>query len=315
MITKKINELEGIILTPLKIIPGEKGSVLHAMKKIDPGFSGFGEAYFSTVNKGEVKGWKKHKEMTLNLIVISGNIKFIAYDDRNQSKTKGEFGSVELSRENYYRLTVPPQIWLSFKGIAEENTLLNLANLLHDPDEAINVKMEEFPVEEDESELVNYSNQSSEIGFFEESISQLVSKSKEIRDIEKKISNLNSEIEKKENEIVSLFLPDLKKIYSRWKPEIGEQVVQLRLNLTPFGMQFLRVVEIYKSWVITACSMKRDVKISHRIDLEIDEYENPVIIIPMNIFEEAFSNMKFNIIEDYKSEFTEEHKKWSVNLG
>ncbi|MCB1160676.1 MAG: dTDP-4-dehydrorhamnose 3,5-epimerase family protein [Leptospiraceae bacterium] len=139
---KEINEIDGILLTPLKIIPGEMGNVLHAMKKTDPGFSGFGEAYFSTVEKGKIKGWKKHLEMTLNLVVISGIIKFIAYDDREDSKTMGEFGSVELSRNNYYRLTVPPKIWLSFSGIGEENILLNIANLLHDPKEANNMPIE-----------------------------------------------------------------------------------------------------------------------------------------------------------------------------
>ena len=50
--------MDGIILTPLKQIRTSKGSVLHAMKKGDEGYAGFGEAYFSTINKGDIKGWK-----------------------------------------------------------------------------------------------------------------------------------------------------------------------------------------------------------------------------------------------------------------
>lgn len=143
---KKIEELSGFRLTPLKIIEGEKGNVLHAMKKTDPGYAGFGEAYFSTVRQGEIKGWKRHKEMTLNLVVISGSIKFIAYDDRVESATRNHFGWVELSRNNYCRLTVPPQVWLSFEGLGKENILLNIANLLHDPAEAENIDLDAITV-------------------------------------------------------------------------------------------------------------------------------------------------------------------------
>ena len=41
--------IEGVIFTPLSIIDTEGGDVLHAMKSGDPGFFGFGESYFSTI--------------------------------------------------------------------------------------------------------------------------------------------------------------------------------------------------------------------------------------------------------------------------
>ena len=37
--------IDGVILTPLDIIETPGGDVLHAMKKIDPGFLSFEEAY------------------------------------------------------------------------------------------------------------------------------------------------------------------------------------------------------------------------------------------------------------------------------
>ena len=61
--------MDGIILTPLQQITHPKGDIFHAMKVSDDGFIGFGEAYFSTINKDVIKGWKKHTEMTLNLVV------------------------------------------------------------------------------------------------------------------------------------------------------------------------------------------------------------------------------------------------------
>ena len=66
--------MDGITLTPLRRIENPKGDIFHAMKASDTGFSGFGEAYFSTVNKSDIKGWKKHTKMTLNLIVVMGEV-------------------------------------------------------------------------------------------------------------------------------------------------------------------------------------------------------------------------------------------------
>lgn len=124
-------------LVPLKIITVEGGDVLHALKKTDPEFDQFGEAYFSTVHKNSIKGWKCHRIMTLNLVVPIGEIKFVLYDDRPESATCNQFFSINLSINNYHRLIVPPKIWVAFQGLSNEtNLLLNIANLPHDPEEA-----------------------------------------------------------------------------------------------------------------------------------------------------------------------------------
>lgn len=133
-----MDKIEGLILTPLKQIVNPKGDLYHAMKKSDEGFTSFGEAYFSTVIKDEIKGWKKHTKMILNLVVPIGAVEFIVYDDRENSSTKDKFFSVVLSQENYQRLTVPVGVWMSFRGVGDElNMLLNLASIEHDPKEAI----------------------------------------------------------------------------------------------------------------------------------------------------------------------------------
>ena len=128
--------ISGVALTPLSIMDTEGGDVLHAMKSSDPGYSGFGEAYFSTVDPGAVKGWKRHREMTLNQVVPVGIVRFVIFDDRAESSTKGKFGEVTLSRNNYGRLTVPPMLWMGFQGVDEyPSLLLNIASIPHHPDE------------------------------------------------------------------------------------------------------------------------------------------------------------------------------------
>ncbi len=137
--------LEGVLLTPLKRVHVTGGDVLHAMKSDDAGFHGFGEAYFSTAEFGAVKGWKRHREMTLNLVVPVGQIRFVIHDDRQNSSTCNAFYEVVLSKDNYCRLTVPPMVWLGFQGVSKETgVLLNLADIKHDPSESDKMKIEKL---------------------------------------------------------------------------------------------------------------------------------------------------------------------------
>ena len=57
-------------------------------------------------------------------------------------ETKGNFIDISLSLENYYRLTVPPGIWMAFKGESKYlNLLLNIADYYHDPNEIIRLDL------------------------------------------------------------------------------------------------------------------------------------------------------------------------------
>ncbi len=131
-----------VILTPLKRIFNPKGDIYHAMKSSDIGYRGFGEAYFTTINQGEIKGWKKHNRMTLNLVVIVGRVKFVIYDEITR-----KFSTVILSPTNYQRLTINPQLYLAFKGLKENNIILNIANLKHDPYEVENLDIDKINYE------------------------------------------------------------------------------------------------------------------------------------------------------------------------
>ncbi len=137
--------IRGVIVTPLKRIYHPQGDIFHGLKKSDPGYVEFAEAYFSKIVKDQIKPWKKHTRMTLNLIVPIGEIKFVIYDDRPESKTQGNFFDIIISEENYCRLTVPPGLWMAFKGIGENlNLLLNIADIEHDPMEIVRIELEAF---------------------------------------------------------------------------------------------------------------------------------------------------------------------------
>ena len=128
--------IDGVILTPLRQIFDERGKVMHMLRKDSPTFSQFGEIYFSCTHPGVIKAWHLHREMTLNYAVIYGQIKFVLFDDRADSHTRGEVQEFFISPENYFLVTVPPLIWNGFKGVGTKTAIVaNCATLPHSADE------------------------------------------------------------------------------------------------------------------------------------------------------------------------------------
>lgn len=143
--------IEGVIVKPLKIIPDDRGKILHIMKSTEDEFNAFGEVYCSTVYPGIVKGWHLHKRMTLNYTVLKGKIKFVLYDSREDSPTFGETQVIYIGEENHVRVTVPPLVWNGFMGIGlQEAFIINFTDIPHDPEEI--VRMDPHV-----NDLINYS--------------------------------------------------------------------------------------------------------------------------------------------------------------
>lgn len=125
MSTKKAE----IIIKPLKKFNLEEGDVLHALKSTDKEFSGFGEAYFSSIKTQKIKAWKRHLKMTMNLVVPVGKVQFNFYDDQ-----KDILINTIIGEKNYSRITVPPMIWFGFKGLSSSTSyILNISDINHDP--------------------------------------------------------------------------------------------------------------------------------------------------------------------------------------
>jgi dTDP-4-dehydrorhamnose 3,5-epimerase len=74
--------------------------------------------------------------MTLNYAVIHGEIKFVLYDDRVGSPTRGEIQELFISPQNYMLITVPPMVWNGFKSVGLDTSIVaNCATMPHNPEE------------------------------------------------------------------------------------------------------------------------------------------------------------------------------------
>ncbi|HEV8637880.1 MAG TPA: dTDP-4-dehydrorhamnose 3,5-epimerase family protein [Chloroflexota bacterium] len=127
--------IDGVQVVPLRRIPDERGTIMHMLKATDPHFVGFGEIYFSTVYRGVVKAWHRHREMTLNYACVFGRIKLVLFDEREGSPTRGELQEVFLGPDNYALAIIPPELWNGFKGMSDPYAVVaNCCTHVHDPD-------------------------------------------------------------------------------------------------------------------------------------------------------------------------------------
>lgn len=126
----------GISITELKKINNPKGDIFHALKCSDESFKGFGEAYFTTVKHGEVKGWRRHNKVHMNLVVPVGEICFYFQEGSSISDASDSNHKFILSERRYNRITVSPGVWVAFEGLGKnKNLLMNIIELEHDDSE------------------------------------------------------------------------------------------------------------------------------------------------------------------------------------
>ncbi len=137
-LTKYETEIDGLLITPLKQIKDERGAVFHFLRCDSTNFKNFGEAYFSIVYPSVIKGWKIHTKIHQNLCVPHGQIKFVIFDNREYSSTKGVIKEIILDNDlNYNLLSMPNGLWYSFKCIGKDASIIsNIIDSPHEPEES-----------------------------------------------------------------------------------------------------------------------------------------------------------------------------------
>ena len=111
---------------------------MHMLRADAPHFIAFGEIYFSCVEPGAIKGWRRHTRMVQNLAVPVGRVQLVMFDDRPDSATRGEVQELVTGPDvNYVLASIPPGVWNAFKGIGDTTSIVaNCATIVHDPAES-----------------------------------------------------------------------------------------------------------------------------------------------------------------------------------
>jgi dTDP-4-dehydrorhamnose 3,5-epimerase len=109
---------------------------MHMLKGDSPLFTKFGEIYFSIVNPGVVKAWRRHLRMTQHFAVPVGRIKLVIYEESKDSSGNGPFEVLQIGDNDYCLVRIPPLLWYGFQGVSSIPALIvNCTDLPHDPDE------------------------------------------------------------------------------------------------------------------------------------------------------------------------------------
>lgn len=123
--------IKGVKLKPLKVIPDERGRLMEVVRCDDEIFSKFGQVYVTTAYPGVVKAWHFHNNQEDIFTVLSGMMKIVLYDGREESPTHGQINEFFLGERNPKALKIPPRVIHGFKCISEREAMV--MNVVSEP--------------------------------------------------------------------------------------------------------------------------------------------------------------------------------------
>jgi dTDP-4-dehydrorhamnose 3,5-epimerase len=67
--------------------------------------------YLFTLRPGRIKGWGMHKRQADRYFVVSGSLRVVLYDGREDSPDKGHFCELHFTPESRGLVLIPPGVW------------------------------------------------------------------------------------------------------------------------------------------------------------------------------------------------------------
>ena len=123
------DDIDGVWVKDLSVIPDERGRLMEILRNDDEGFTRFGQVYLSTTYPGVVKAWHLHKVQDDNFTVVRGMVKLVLYDGRDDSPTKGTVKEYYLGDHNPQLVRVPAGVHHGWKCVSQEESLvINIPN-------------------------------------------------------------------------------------------------------------------------------------------------------------------------------------------
>jgi dTDP-4-dehydrorhamnose 3,5-epimerase len=116
--------IHGVKVKRLTVRADERGRLMEILRSDDEIFTKFGQVYVTTAYPGVVKAWHYHKVQTDNFAAVSGMMKVVLYDARDNSPTTGQVDEFFIGEHNPVVVQIPNLVYHGFKCISEEEAIV-----------------------------------------------------------------------------------------------------------------------------------------------------------------------------------------------
>ena len=131
--------IRDVVVKPLRVVSDERGWLMEILRADDEMFTRFGQVYLSATYPGVVKAWHYHHRQIDNFACVSGMVKLVLFDTREDSPTCGIVNEFFVGTLNPLLVQVPNLVYHGWKCISLEPALVvNVPNEPYDradPDE------------------------------------------------------------------------------------------------------------------------------------------------------------------------------------
>lgn len=123
--TASRTRIEGVKMKTMRLIPDERGWLMEILRADETDlFTRFGQVYVSATYPGVVKAWHYHRKQVDNFACVSGMVKLVLIDTREDSPTRGVVNEFFLGSQNPTLVQVPNLVYHGWKCISQEPSLV-----------------------------------------------------------------------------------------------------------------------------------------------------------------------------------------------
>ncbi len=125
--------IAGVVFRPTRPVPHDDGHVTEvARASWDVLGAPLVQVHITTTLPGRVRAWGLHQLGTDRLFVVSGLVRIVVFDGRNDSPTRGRINVFTVSEKNPGLLIIPPDLYHGWKNIGTaEAIIINMPDRMY----------------------------------------------------------------------------------------------------------------------------------------------------------------------------------------
>ena len=126
--------IEGIRNNSVKSFVDDRGFLSQILPEGDDSFEIKRIYVTGNFSKGVIRGFHKHKREKKGFFVPSGAAKFVAVDDRKESKTYKEINTFILTQLSPSVLVVPTGVYTGWMSLQDNTVVIGISSEIFDKD-------------------------------------------------------------------------------------------------------------------------------------------------------------------------------------